>query len=283
MFFATLIACSGPEPRADAYGNFEAIEVMVSAESPGRIMQFDAEEGTMLEKEAVVVVIDTMQLHLKRNQLRTGLATIHSKLNTLDAQIRALQVQLNNLKREQERINNLAEGGAATSKQQDDIDGQIAVMEAQIGAVKSQKATVYAERSALDIQILQVEDQLRKCSVRNPVEGMVLAKYKEAGEIAAPGQPLYKIAGMDKLILRAYISGKQLAAVKNGQQVKVQFDTESGMEAVSGRITWISPQAEFTPRIIQTREERVDLVYALKVLVPNDGRLKIGMPGEVIF
>jgi HlyD family secretion protein len=175
------------------------------------------------------------------------------------------------------------DGGAATSKQLDDMRGQVSLLEAQMAASESQKQAVYAERKTLEVQIRQVEDQLGKCFIRNPIEGTLLTKYREAGEMAAPGQPLYKMARMEELILRAYLSGKQLSSVKLGDQVKVLVDMEDGMAELSGLISWISPSAEFTPKIIQTREERVNLVYAFKVVVPNDGSLKIGMPGEVVF
>lgn len=281
--FVVLLGCKNNEEQADAYGNFEAIEVMVSAEAQGRIVEFNPLEGQKLHKDQVVVVIDSTQLNLKKKQLQSGVASLMSKINTLDAQVRASKVQLENMEREKKRIDKLFEGGAATSKQQDDINGQIALLEAQIVATESQKASVHAERKTLDVQIQLVEDQIWKCSVRNPEDGIMLTKYKEAGEITVPGQPLFKMANMDEFYLRAYVSGEQLSRIKTGQSVRIQFDVPGGMEETGGVVSWISPQAEFTPKIIQTREERVNLVYAIKVLVSNDGRLKIGMPGEVYF
>jgi HlyD family secretion protein len=278
-----LAACRNEEVEADAYGNFEAIEVLVSAEAQGLITFFEQVEGARLGKDEVVVVIDSIQLSLKRQQLQSGLASIASRILTLDAQVRASQVQLENLEREKKRIDNMVEGGAATSKQQDDINGQIDLLKAQIAATESQKDALYAERATLGIQIRQVEDQILKCSVRNPREGILLTKYREQGEMAAAGQLLYKLADMDELILRAYITGSQLSSIQTGARVKIRFDVSDGMEEATGVVSWISPEAEFTPKIIQTREERVSLVYAIKVTVPNDGRLKIGMPGEVIF
>jgi len=174
-------------------------------------------------------------------------------------------------------------GGAATPKQQDDINGQIALLEAQVAATESQKASVYAERNTLDVQIQLVEDQISKCAVRSPMDGIILTKYKEEGEITSPGQPLYKMANMNELILRAYVTGNQLSRIRVGETVKVRFDISDGVGLASGVVSWISPQAEFTPKIIQTREERVSLVYAIKVVVSNEGGLKIGMPGEVVF
>ena len=283
LLFLLLAPCGTQDELADAYGNFEAIEVLVSAEFQGRILAFEPGEGTALEKDQVTVIIDTTQLYLQKIQLESGKHSLLTRIQTLDAQIRASQVQMNNLEREKKRIDKLAEGGAATAKQQDDIQGQIALLQAQIQATESQKSSVYAERKTLEVQIRQVEDQIAKCAVRNPVEGILLTKYKEAGEVAAPGQPLYKVANLDELILRAYVSGMQLSSVAIGQEVRVRFDGSRGMEETTGVVSWISPRAEFTPKIIQTREERVNLVYAVKVRANNDGSLKIGMPGEVVF
>ena len=275
--------CHQVEDRADAYGNFEAIEVLVSSEVQGRIIQFDPMEGDRIAQDRVVARLDSTQLVLKREQLRTGLASLKARITTLDAQLDAQRVQLENLQREEQRVENLFERGAATAKQRDDINGQVALLEAQMEATASQKASVHAERSTLEVQIDQVDDQIGRCLVRNPVGGTILNKYKEMGEIAVPGQPLYKIANLDQLILRAYLTGSQLSRVAIGAPVTVQFDAPGGLARVEGEVTWVSPSAEFTPKIIQTREERVSLVYAFKVRVPNDGSLKIGMPGEVLF
>ena len=278
-----LLACQNQEGQADAYGNFEAIEVIIAAETQGRIEAFDPMEGDPLEEGQVVVAIDTVQLHLKKAQLKSGEASLNARITTLEAQVRANRVQLNNQEREKKRIDKLVEGGAATSKQQDDMEGQIELIKAQIVALESQKASVFAERNTLKVQIEQVDDQIARSMIRNPKDGVMLSKYKEQGEIAAPGQSLYKMANMDELILRAYVSGNQLSEVVTGNSVKVMFDGTGGLEERKGVVSWISSRAEFTPKIIQTREERVNLVYAIKVVVPNDGSLKIGMPGEVVF
>ena len=276
-------SCRQQENQADAHGNFEAIEVMVSAEVSGQITAFQAEEGDLLRQDQVSVRIDTTQLYLQKQGLESGFSSLSSRIHTLDAQLHASQVQLDNLIREQMRVEKLAEGGAATSKQLDDINGQVSLLEAQMAATASQKEAVYAERKTLEVHIRQVEDKLEKCAVKNPIEGTLLTKYREKGEMAAPGQPLFKVARMDELILRAYLSGKQLSAVKLGDRVKVRYDAADGLGELSGVVRWISSSAEFTPKIIQTREERVNLVYAVKVAVPNDGSLKIGMPGELYF
>lgn len=280
---AFFLACNPQDDQADAFGNFEAIEVMVSAESQGRILSFVHKEGDRLEKDQIVAVVDSLQLHLKKLQLVSGEASLYARISTLNAQVGANQVQLRNLEREKQRIDNLLEGGAATSKQKDDMQGQIDLLKAQIIALESQKASVHAERNTLQVQIQQVEDQIRRCKVKNPWDGVMLSKYKEAGEIVAPGQSLYKMANLDELVLRAYVSGSQLSEIEVGKDVGVRFDVPGGIEETSGTLSWISQSAEFTPKIIQTKEERVNLVYAIKVIVPNDGRLKIGMPGEVLF
>jgi membrane fusion protein YbhG len=283
LVFIPFLSCNNEKEQVDAYGNFEAIEVMVSAETSGLILDFPFSEGDQLKEGQLLASIDTVQLVLQREQLQSGKATLGARIKTLDAQVKANGVQLGNFEREMKRILKLVEGGAATSKQQDDLEGQIELLKAQIVATESQKSSVYAERHTLDIQIRQVDDRIRKSSLRSPGEGIILAKYKEKGELASPGQPLCKMANMDELILRAYISGGQLSSVKLGASVEVQFDAPEGMSLTSGIVSWVSPRAEFTPKIIQTKEERVNLVYAIKVLVPNDGSLKIGMPGEIIF
>ena len=277
------MGCNNSENKADAYGNFEAIEIMVASEAQGRIVAFQSQEGNRLQKGSPVVVIDTIQLDLKRRQLQSMKVSLVSRINTLESQIRASKVQLENLERERSRIVHLFEDGAATLKQKEDMEGQIKLMEAQLEATGSQKASVYAEMETLNIQILQVNDQILKCFITSPVDGILLTKYKEEGEIAAPGQPLFKMANMDQLILRAYISGNQLSQLETGESVMVLIDVPDGMDEIPGVVEWISPEAEFTPKIIQTKEERISLVYAIKVVVPNDGKLKIGMPGEVVF
>lgn len=283
LAFIPILSCSNEKEQVDAYGNFEAIELRVSAETTGTILDFPFREGDLLVKGQIVASIDSIQLVLQREQLKSGKASLGARINTLDAQVKASQVRMRNLEREKKRIDKLVEGGAATSKQRDDIVGQIEVLKAQLVTTESQKSSVYADRKTLDIQISQVDDKIRKCSIKSPVDGMILSKYKEGGELALPGQPLFKMANMDELILRAYISGKQLSSVKTGASVRILFDAELGLEESKGIVSWVSPRAEFTPKIIQTREERVNLVYAIKVVVPNDGSLKIGMPGEVIF
>jgi HlyD family secretion protein len=246
-----------------------------------RLLSFNVEEGQKLEKGAVVGYLDTLQLYLKKEQLMAGVNTLNTKYKTLLAQVETQKVQAANLQREFKRVERLLEDGAATQKQYDDLKGNVALLNAQIEAMESQKATLSAEKQSIFIQGKQVSDQIRRSYLLNPTDGVVLQKYKEEGEIVAPGLPLYKIANIDRMILRAYVSGDQLSQVKIGNEVTVRIDGAEGIEELRGDITWIASQAEFTPKIIQTREERVNLVYAIKVVVENDGRLKIGMPGEV--
>ncbi len=274
-------SCNNDQDQSDAFGNFEAVDVMVAAEAQGKLIAFTPMEGQEINEGEIVGVIDTTQLFLKKQQLLAAITTLQTKVKTLDAQVKANVVQMENLEREYNRLLNLLEDGAATSKQKDDMDGNIKVLKAQIAALETQKATISAERNTLKIQIAQVNDQIKRSQVKNPISGVVLQKYKEQGEIVGAGQNLYKIADLDKLILRVYVSGDQLSTVKIGEEVTVRIDGTEGIEELPGLVTWVSSQAEFTPKIIQTKEERINLVYAVKVVVENDGMLKIGMPGEI--
>jgi HlyD family secretion protein len=278
-----LSACNKDQDKSDAYGNFETVSIMVAAESQGKILTLSAEEGQKLGLNEVVGAIDSIHIHLKKKQLYAAIQTVNTKIRTLDAQIEVQKVQMKNMEREYKRITNLVNDGAATTKQKDDLEGNMELLNSQIKVLATQKSTIAAERNSFHVQIEQVNEQIKRSLIRNPINGVVLQKYKQAGEIVAPGQTIYKIANIDKLILRAYISGEQLSQVKIGQIVTVRIDGEEDIEEHEGKVTWVSSQAEFTPKIIQTREERVNLVYAFKVEVINDGRLKIGMPGEIKF
>ena len=281
---ALLAGCSAKNNLSDAYGNFETREYLVSAEGQGKIMQFDVEEGSVLIGGQAVGYIDTIALHLQRQQLEARIGAVAAQRTGIRAQIGVQESQKKTLLVEKKRLEKLLEDGAATGKQMDDLNGQIETLERQIVSTRSRFETIKAEITALEAQVRISEDQLERNFIVNPVDGTVLEKYAEAYEMAIPGKALYKIADLSTMILRVYISGDQLAAVKIGQKVGVIIDDpESGNKPLPGTVTWISGKSEFTPKIIQTREERVNLVYAVKVEVPNDGRLKIGMPGEVIF
>jgi len=278
-----MIGCDSGEKISDAYGNFEADPVMVSSQAKGMLISLALEEGMRLKENEIVGVVDTTLLHLKKAQLIAAKRTATTKVKTINAQLAAQQVQIDNLQREYQRVQNLLEGGAATKKQIDDISGNIALLKAQKASLETRKSTIYAELKSFDIQLMQISDQIEKSKILNPITGIVLQKYKRYGETAVPGQIVYKIANMDHLFLRAYISGDQLSKVHTGQEVTVRYDIENGVAELPGIITWIAANAEFTPKVIQTREERVNLVYAIKIKVENDGSLKIGMPGEVVL
>ena len=275
-----LIACSNDNNKADAYGNFEATEVMISAMAQGEILSLNVDEGQVLTNGQYIGLIDTTDLALKEQQLIKSKAAVRTGIITIDAQMNVQLQQKKNMMVDKERLDKLFKQGAATQKQIDDIN----LLNAQIASTRSQKQRILAEIETIDIQINQVKESLAKCRVINPVDGTVLTKYAEPGEVTVMGKPLYKIADLSKMKLKIYVSGVQLPHIKLGQEVEVQIDrsvTENS--SMPGIISWISSTAEFTPKTIQTKDERVNLVYAVKVLVENDGIIKIGMPGEVKF
>ncbi|QEH41895.1 HlyD family secretion protein [Chitinophaga sp. XS-30] len=279
-------ACNGGDAAADAYGNFESTEIIVSAEATGRLLRFDVEEGTILPARTVVGAIDSTQLSLKKAQLGANIEAVLSKRPDVSPQLGVIRQQIATWQREKQRVENLLKANAATTKQLDDVNARIAELEKQYASTASSLQTqvsgLTSETQPLRYQVEQVEEQLAQSRIINPVEGTVLVKYVENGEVVSFGKPLYKIADLRTMYLRAYISGDQLGQVKTGQEVIVQTDLPGGeMKSWKGTISWISAEAEFTPKTIQTKEERVQLVYALKVKVENDGGLKIGMPGEI--
>lgn len=280
-----LSSCNGNETLSDAYGNFEATEVLVSAEVSGKLITFTAEEGQRLTHYEEVGLVDTTQLALKKKQLEASRKIIRSRLTGVQRQVAVVEAQLKVAQREKRRIEQLVQDQAATGKQLDDITGQIEVFERQADALSSQNNTIFSESAALDVQIEQIDDQLSRSRIASPANGTVLITHVEPGELAVQGRPLFKIADLDTMYLRAYVTGAQLPGIRLGQEVTVLID-ENATEnrSLSGTVTWISDQAEFTPKLIQTKEERVSLVYAIKIEVANpDGRIKIGMPGEVIL
>lgn len=279
-----MVSCSGNNHKSDAYGNFETVDVLVASEMQGRLVTFNIEEGQQVKAGELVGLIDTIQLSLKRDQLFAQRKMSSTKFQNIQSQIQVQEDQKKTILIEKRRLENLMKDNAAPQKQMDDINGKISVIESQIASIKTQNSSVINEVEMLDKQIAQVSDQINRSKITNPIDGTVLEKYFEAQEIVTPGKTLYKVANIRKMILRAYVSGAQLSQVKTGTQVKVLIDeSKDKMRELTGTITWVSPQAEFTPKIIQTKEERVNLVYAVKIEVPNDGSLKIGMPGEVKF
>ncbi|HMY85659.1 MAG TPA: HlyD family efflux transporter periplasmic adaptor subunit [Saprospiraceae bacterium] len=283
-----IVSCNKDKDNFDASGSFEAIETIVSAEANGRIERLEIEEGQELEAGRNIGFIDSTQLFLKKKQLEAQIVAILGRKPDIPVQLSALQEQLRTAERERVRTVGLVKGEAATAKQLDDLDAQIALLKKQIEAQKStlsiSSTGLSKEAMPLQWQIAQVNDQLTKCRIVNPVKGSVLAKYAEAKEVTAAGKPLYKIADLSEIILRTYITGDQLSRVKPGQKVKVLTDDgKGGYDTGEGTIIWINDKAEFTPKTIQTKNERANMVYATKIKVKNDGRYKIGMYGEVLF
>jgi len=277
----TLFSCDNGNDKADAYGNFEATEITISAENNGKLMQFDVEEGQEVPKEAFVGYIDTIPLSLKREQLHTAKIVVSSKSKGVLSQINVLQEQLATATINKDRVQSLLADNAATQKQLDDVNGAIAVIKQQIRSVKTQNSPVVNELESINVQIKQIENQIQKCKITNPIKGTVLVKYAEPNEITTFGKPLYKIADLSSMQLRVYISETQLSAITIGQAITVKIDAGDTMKSYKGTVSWIASEAEFTPKIIQTKEERVALVYAVKINVVNDGGLKIGMPAEL--
>jgi len=283
MAATMLVSCWQNKDGADAYGNFEALETTISSEASGRILWLEVEEGDILKKGDTAGLIDTTDLNFKKLQLQAQKSAVGSKTAGIHAQVAVYNQQKVNLANDLKRIENLLKEQAATPKQFDDVTGSISVINQQITGVQTQLAAISDEMKAIDAQIAQVNEALKRCYLVNQVEGTVLARYAETGEVTAFGKPLYKIANLKTMDLRVYISGNMLAEVKTGQKAKVFIDIPTGLGELEGTVTWVSPTAEFTPKIIQTREERVTLVYAVKLSVVNDGRLKIAMPAEVVF
>jgi len=281
LVIATIFSCGNGNDRADGYGNFEATETTISAENNGKLMVFTVEEGQELAKETFVGYIDTIQLSLKREQLIASKVVIASKSKGVLSQINVLNAQLKTANVNKDRAENLIKDNAGTQKQLDDISGEIDIIKQRIKSVEIQNAPVVNEMKSIHVQIKQIEDQIQKSKIINPVNGTVLVKYAEPNEITAFGKPLYKIADLSTMQLRVYISETQLSGLKIGQEVTVKIDAGEDMKSYTGTIIWIASEAEFTPKIIQTKEERVALVYAVKVDVVNDGSLKIGMPAEM--
>jgi HlyD family secretion protein len=275
-----LAACGGG--RADAYGNFEATEVTVAAEVGGRLLAFALDEGDRLGKDSVVGVVDTVPLVLERQSLVARRAAAEARTREAVANIGALKVQRSIADREQARTERLLRQAAATAQQGDRAEHDARVAREQLAGARAAQAGARQEVSALDAQVASLDDKLARSRVRSPLAGTVLTRYVEAGEFVQPGQPLFKMASLDSLTFRAYVSNAQLSGLKLGQEVRVGVDRADSLAALPGRITWIASSAEFTPTPIQTRDERADQVYAVKIAVANpDGRLRIGMPGEL--
>ena len=302
--FALLLlsSCKSGNGNFDVSGTFEADEVIVSSELSGKIISFSAEEGQSIPKDSIVAVVDAANISLQKEQVEANIQALSEKTADVTPQVRLLENQLavqqsllNNLLHEQTRIQNLLKQDAATGKQLDDIMAQVdvakkslALTQQQINVQRSNVATqnrgILSEGKPLEKRVAQLDDQLKRATILNPVSGTVITKYAEQGEITAAGKALYKIADLSTMTLRAYITGTQISQVKLGQGVKVFVDDgPDKYKELPGMISWIADKAEFTPKTIQTKDERSNLVYAIKVKVKNDGYLKIGMYGEVKF
>lgn len=283
----TVLSCSKNE-EYDASGNFEATDVMLSAETAGKILMFDVEEGDTVRAGELVALVDTVQLQLQKEQLLYQQSASNASRPDIALQLAASKRELEKQISERRRVENLLADGAATTKQLDDINSAIKVLEDRISAQQSSlannTASINESASSLAMQIRQIERRIADCRIESPLTGTVLTKYCEAGEYTAPGKPLVRIADLDRMYLRAYLTSAQLADVKLGQKVKVIADFGGDRQyEYPGTVTWISPESEFTPKNIQTRDSRSNLVYAVKISVRNDGRLKIGGFGEVIL
>ncbi|WP_373723490.1 HlyD family secretion protein [Bacteroides heparinolyticus] len=291
LFFALgitflLSSCADDKNIYDASGVFEATEVMVSAREMGELIRFNVQEGQNVAANEFLGCIDTTQLHLKKQQLLASLQSVGSKHFNIGRQVAATRQQIANLRKEQNRYESLVRANAGNQKQLDDIIAQIALLEKQLAAqtenLENSNNSVTGEALGLEAQVAQLEDQIKKSIIVSPIDGVVLVKYAEQGELAAQGRALFKVADIANMVLRAYITADQLTTLKVGQSVKVYADqgTEDRKE-YEGKIVWISDKAEFTPKTIQTRNERANLVYAVKIAVSNDGLIKKGMYGEI--
>lgn len=279
-------ACSSDDYRYDASGTFEAVETIISAEATGVIKKFDIREGVSLQANVMVGFIDSTQLFLKKKQLEAQIRAVLSQRPDVPTQLAALSEELGHAEHEQQRLKKLVQANAATQKQLDDATAHVNILKKKMAALESSlsvtTSSLREEVTPLRVQVEQLDDQLTKCKIVNAVEGTVLTKYVEQHELVLAGKPLYRIADISTVILRAYFTGNQMATLQLNQQVKVLVDNGTGgYNSYPGTITWISDKAEFTPKTIQTKDERANLVYAVKIAVKNDGLLKIGMYGEV--
>jgi HlyD family secretion protein len=281
-------SCGKSGDEADSSGTFEAVEVIVSAEGTGKILSFNVEEGQNLAANEIVGAIDSTQLYLRKQQIISSKKSLQSRRPDVNKQIAVIEQQIATAKSERKRVENLVKANAANQKQLDDINAQISLLAKQLDAQKTALTTtnqgITEESEGVSFQLAQIEDQLQKCKITSPISGTVLIKYAEKGEVAGPGKALFKIADTNNMILRAYITADQLTQIKVGQKVKVTSDFgKNDIKEYAGTLAWISSKAEFTPKTIQTRNERANLVYAVKINVKNDGHLKIGMYGNVRF
>jgi len=284
LLFLLISSCNQDNNSSDAYGNFETSSVSISPDVSGKLVYLYLEEGEELKEGQLVAIVDTIPYYLNSQELEAQKSAVFSKLKNLDAQVSTLREQKSSIMIEVKRANELLKDGAVTRQTLDDLDGRIRVLDSQINAVKVQKESVYSEIDVINQKINQVRDKIDRCYMENPFQGTVLEKYAEQHEMVIAGKPIYKIADLKIMELRVYVDALQLSKLKLGEEVTIFVDEDKKQNRqLTGTISWIASQAEFTPKIIQTKEERVKLVYAIKIKVKNDGLLKIGMPGEVVF
>ncbi len=287
LLLAGLCACSS-EQNYDATGTFEATEVTISAESMGKIISLTADEGKLVKEGEILGEIDSTQYCLQRKQLQAQQNAILSSKPNVQKQLSATQEQINKFKTEQQRVENMLKDGAATRKQLDDIQAQIRIAESQkealLSTLSSNTSTINSNAVALQAQIDLLSDNIRKCKITSPINGTILSKYSQKGEFTATARPLYKVADLDNMYLRAYFTSEQLAHIKLGQEVSVIADFGADeQKEYKGTVCWIASKSEFTPKGIQTKDSRANLVYAVKIAVKNDGLLKIGFAGSVVL
>lgn len=276
--------CFEEVKKPDASGNFEAIEITVSSEVMGKLLKFDIMEGDKINEGELIGIVDTTTTYLQLKQLYSSIEAMRKKDELIKSQVNVYAQQYESIEKEYNRFNKLLVSNAVTEKQVDDIKAQLDLIKKQIESTQVQKTILSAEIKTLEIQAEQIKNQISKSYVYSPINGNILLKISEEKEFITTGSPLLKIANLDNLILRAYISGNQLNTIKIGDEVNVKIDSkENGYYSYKGKVSWIASEAEFTPKVIQTKEERVNLVYAIKIIVENDGKIKIGMPGEVYF
>jgi len=288
LLLIIFFGCGNDNGKFDASGTFESEEIIVSSEAMGKLVMLNVEEGMQLKQNQLVGVVDTLQLYLKKKQLEATIKAVLSKQPDIAAQLAIIEEQIKTASTEKRRIENLINSNAAATKILDDIDAQLELLDRQYQATKSNlsitKQGLQNETYPLLAQIEQIEDQINKSIIKNPVDGTVLTRYAKQNEITTNAKALYKIADLSTMTLRAYINGDQLGGIKLGQKVKVFVDKgNEEQKEMNGEIYWVSSKAEFTPKTIQSKDERANLVYAIKVRVNNDGYLKIGMYGEVRF
>jgi HlyD family secretion protein len=281
--------CRRKKKSADAYGVFEATEITVSSESNGRLLEFDVEEGQVCQKGDILGYIDSAQTCLQIQQLESAIRATLASRPDIPSQLNTLQTQLQTLEREKERVSTLVEANAATTKQLDDVNAQIAIVKGQISATKSQlntqSAAILENVEAQRFQVMQLQNALEKCTIKAPINGTILKKYIQPNELAFQGKPLFKIADVTNMSIKVYVTEDMLSDIRLGQKADIHIDTrdKKNDKVMEGTVRWISDKAEFTPKMIQTKKERVNMVYAVRISFKNDGSAKIGMPGDVNF